>query len=390
MEDRLQDTSQNSRTRRLEKAAQRADVSNAWNFDFDDDESDGADVAAFENADSSVAGKDSPLGRDFEGPEEDFHRGSRLSKVHDVEYSDFERKESRVGFDDFDEDDDDVDSYELDSTRSNVPSRDFSEFEQELDSEDGGLDDDEVLNRSRAQAHFPLNKPSKPARRGVALSGSDEGDFDFRSDEELSAPSGWRSSHVADSGNRSGGRGLHLRRRLSYGSDEELGLDSDDDDLGERFRSTKSKMNNFSGKSRENSYLFSGSEESDDNDFSSRKGRKGKKGGGRDKRQGSNFKDSRSRNFDRDLRSRSNGGMVSRRRNNMEDDFETDYSQGFHGGSRGGFGDQRRGDRGGLRSFNGRRAEDEFGRRQHGRSRNYNEGRDGDDDFRNKRRVIER
>ncbi|KAI9185996.1 hypothetical protein LWI28_012856 [Acer negundo] len=46
---------------RTEKIAKRPEVSNAWNFDFDDDESDGADVAAFEYADSPSRGEDSTM-----------------------------------------------------------------------------------------------------------------------------------------------------------------------------------------------------------------------------------------------------------------------------------------------------------------------------------------
>ncbi|KAK4778531.1 hypothetical protein SAY86_006059 [Trapa natans] len=390
-EDTFLDTSPSSRTRRSEKAARRTDVSNAWNFDFDDDESDGADVAAFEYADPSIAGKDSPSGRGFKGSEEDFHRGSGFSTVRDVKYSDFEGKESRHGFDDFEDEDDDVDSYELDS-RSNVTSRDFSELEQELDSDDGELDEDEALNPGRAQTRFSVNKPSTSTYRKVAHHGSEESESDFGSDEEPSGPSGWRSSHVTDSGIRSGGRGLKLRR-LSYGSDDELGLDSDDDDdIGKKSRSVKNKMNNnLSGKTRGKSHLFSGSEESEDNDFSSRRSSlKGNKGGFRDKRQGSNFRGGNSRSFDKGTRLRSNNAMGSRRRNFVEDDFETGSQQGFHGGhSRERFGDQRR-NRGDSRSFKGRMGDEFSGRRQHGRSRNYDEGRAGGEEFRNRRRVIER
>ncbi|PKI51527.1 hypothetical protein CRG98_028087 [Punica granatum] len=398
MEDRLQDTKRNPRTTRLEKTARRTEISNAWNFDFDDDESDGADVATFEHADSSIVGKDSPLDKDFKGPEEDFHRGSRFSKGYGGEYIDSERKGSSVGFDDFDEeDDDDVDSYELETARNNVPSRDFSEFERDSDMEDGGLDSDELLNHSRAQTRSSLNKPSKSMRQRAAFSVSDEGESDFGSDEDLSVHPDWRSSHVADSGSRAGSQGSQSRRRLSYGSDEELGLDSDDDDLGDRFGSRKNRSNNFSGKRRESSRLFSASEESDDDNFSSRKSRlKGSKGGGGDKRRGSNFKGSESRN----LRSRSSSGMGNQKRSYMDNDFDMGHSRGSRGGNRGegsgGFefrtrrGDQTKRDGRGSGSFGGHRDEDRFGRRQGGRFGKYNDERGGDDDFRNKRRVIER
>jgi hypothetical protein len=100
------------------------EVSDAWNFDFDDNESDGADVAAFEFADSSKGGLEKgnftgSLGR------------SELHERKPVTYS------SRTGFNDFDdeEDDDDLDSYEIDSSsragkESGVARRNFSELEE--------------------------------------------------------------------------------------------------------------------------------------------------------------------------------------------------------------------------------------------------------------------
>lgn len=80
---------------RLEKVAHRPEVSNAWNFDFDDDESDGADVAAFEYADSRVMGEASPLdnqthGGKFRGLEDDLVTAGRASRVDERKYSEID------------------------------------------------------------------------------------------------------------------------------------------------------------------------------------------------------------------------------------------------------------------------------------------------------------
>ncbi|KAJ0013378.1 hypothetical protein Pint_19853 [Pistacia integerrima] len=94
---------------RSEKIARRPEVSNAWNFDFDDDESDGADVAAFEYADSPRRGEDSPLGSlahegNFRGHEDDFDRGGRFPRTNEREFADVDSNRPRMGFDDFDDD----------------------------------------------------------------------------------------------------------------------------------------------------------------------------------------------------------------------------------------------------------------------------------------------
>ncbi|GAB4855559.1 hypothetical protein Ancab_024178 [Ancistrocladus abbreviatus] len=103
---------------RLENAVSWQDVSNAWNFDFDDGESDRADVAAFEYADSPGFGEDNPEG----------------------EFSDHARRKHGLGFDDFDDEDiDDIDSYEIDNQNKNhrqeAPSVRFSDIESESESE---------------------------------------------------------------------------------------------------------------------------------------------------------------------------------------------------------------------------------------------------------------
>ncbi|KAJ6694314.1 hypothetical protein OIU85_005037 [Salix viminalis] len=118
MENKMEERQYGSRTR-SEKIASRPEVSNAWNFDFDDNESDGADVAAFENADSASMVEDLPM--ESQAKEGNFGRnadalnGTRItSRVHEREYSDPRLEGFGRGFDDFD-DEDDIDSYEIDT-----------------------------------------------------------------------------------------------------------------------------------------------------------------------------------------------------------------------------------------------------------------------------------
>ncbi|KAJ4766461.1 zinc finger (Ran-binding) family protein [Rhynchospora pubera] len=154
------------------------EVSDAWNFDFDDNESDGADVAAFEFADSSKRGLEEG---DIKGS-----RGRRLD-MHERKPTPYS---SRTGFDDFDDEDDDLDSYEIDPSggkRSGVARRSFSELEE------SDLDDYEDFDRSKknsdrrsrnylAQSDNDDDGPYFQNRNNVLKSDSDS-DYDdgFRS-----------------------------------------------------------------------------------------------------------------------------------------------------------------------------------------------------------------
>ncbi|KAF7849828.1 hypothetical protein BT93_L0241 [Corymbia citriodora subsp. variegata] len=389
MEDKLQERHQNPRTR-LERTASRAEVSNAWNFDFDDDESDGADVAAFEYADSSMKEKDSPLhspgqGRNHRGFEDDFHQNNKFPRVGDREFSDSDHG-SRTGFNDFDDEEDDVDSYELD-TRNNQPVRnrpsiDFSEIEGDSGSEDGNLDS-KSLAQERARS-LPPNRPLKPVRRGRSVPGSYDDEVDFDSEDETSVRPNWRSSHVADSRNRGKGRSPPGKfKGLSYGSDEEAGLYSDSaDDSDEGFRSRRSKPGKFSDKvGRQRNSHFSGYES---DDHASSHGTKFRGRGMEPNRRGGKF-DGR--------------GSRSNRNNFSDDDFDRP-SRGARGGgirSRGPRADEfggRRNDRrsDGPRNYKGPGA-GRFENNQRGRPNKYKDdgGGGGDsDDFKNRRRVIER
>ncbi|KAJ0976200.1 hypothetical protein J5N97_018165 [Dioscorea zingiberensis] len=219
--------------KKLERSTRMSDVSNAWNFDFDDNESDGADVAAFEFADSSKLGEDSsvdgmPPGRIARGFDSDFGEPNRMARPHDRGRFSSEpigkqntTDSSRTGFDDFDDEEDGVDNYELDVSNNNssgeVSRKSFSEFERTSDSED--LDDlDHYSNR-----HSRMKKSNVPVSEDV-------GDY-IESEDDLRNHPHWRSSHIADSRQKAGSRrGSHPRKDLSFGSDDDLISDIDDDD----------------------------------------------------------------------------------------------------------------------------------------------------------------
>ncbi|KAJ9681963.1 hypothetical protein PVL29_018049 [Vitis rotundifolia] len=406
MENQRQERERGPRTR-LEKVSSRAGVSNAWNFNFDDDESDGADVAAFEYADSPRMGQDAPLddraqGRNFRGPDDDFNRGSRLPGGHEREYQDPDVSRPRMGFDDFDDEDDDVDNYELETSSSNpakTSSIDFSELEECSGSEDiEGFD--ENFNGRHQTKSSKYNKSSRPIHRKAALSGIEDDELDLDSDEELSVNPKWKSSHVADSRQR--GRGATgPSRGLSFGSDEELGLGSGtDDDLGEDFGS-QSKRNKWGsgrrdlrrgGSDTEDGYFS----ESNNDDPRSHRSRANKAVPGR--RQ-NNSRGRGDFDFTNDSKFRSNS-VRGGRRNSFNDDFNRS-SPGSRGGkNRGGFrGNDYDGPRmstrsGNFRDFNGPRRGQRFGSGRGGREKDFNNRSDKNWDFDHDRprrqRIIER
>ncbi|KAM3752671.1 hypothetical protein ACB098_03G036700 [Castanea mollissima] len=403
MENRMQERQHRPRTR-LEKIANQQEVSNAWNFDFDDNESDGADVAAFEYADSPRMAENSPLDShaqrgNFRGPEGDFNRSSSVPRVHEKEYSDGDTHGARMGFDDFDDEEDDIDSYELDTHNNSArkaSSNEFSEVEGYSGSEDfKGIDNGMAAHHRTSSPSY--SKSSKPTRRKAAFSGSEDDELDLDSDEDLSVHPNWKFSHVANSRQRSRGRSkAGPSKDLSFGSDEELGLYSDDD-LDRNFNSRKNKGNKFgSGRrdfQRKGSYdsedgLFSGSELDDDNVRSSRNRFRGNNVES-DRRQ-NNSQGRANHNFTRDTKFRS-AGKMSGRQNSFNDDFD-EPSQGSRGNKRGSQRTPRDGwrknDRGGdMQNFKGRRREGSFGKQQREYDRDM--GRDFVE-FKNSRRVIER
>ncbi|KAJ6434413.1 hypothetical protein OIU84_018010 [Salix udensis] len=203
MENKMEERQYGSRTR-SEKIASRPEVSNAWNFDFDDNESDGADVAAFENADSASMVEDLPM--ESQAKEGNFGRnadalnGTRItSRVYEREYSDPRLEGFGRGFDDFD-DEDDIDSYEID-TQNDKPAWKASRnnFSDQGVSE---LEDDGAGPMTN-----PSVKPSKPRSQRDAFFSSNENELDIDSDEERSVHPKWKSSHVADVRHKNRGGG---------------------------------------------------------------------------------------------------------------------------------------------------------------------------------------
>ncbi|XP_051144572.1 DNA polymerase zeta catalytic subunit [Andrographis paniculata] len=213
----------------------RKNISNAWNFDFDDDESDGAEVAAFEYADSKK------LGDDFSHEKLNLHENGmedsrRPHMGFDRDYSNSGNERSNTGFNDFDDDDDDVDNYELvNQNEAHKVSRvNFSDVEADSDSEDTESRRGNFQTRRKPQ----FAKQGKIQRqRGKAFSDADDSGVDFDTDDDLPAHRDWKSSHVADSKRRNTGR-----RAMDFGSDDDLGFDSDDsedDPIGSRNKANK-------------------------------------------------------------------------------------------------------------------------------------------------------
>ncbi|XP_059652431.1 uncharacterized protein LOC132299684 [Cornus florida] len=345
-ENQMQERQRGPRTS-MEKVPSRAEVSNAWNFDFDDNESDGADVATFEYADSRNMNDDFPLdsrvhGENIRGAE-DFHNASKNPRVCEREYSDPGQKKPGMGFDDFDDEEDDVDSYELDTQNSNQVKKnssiDFSEVEGYSDSEDIEVYGGNRLapQRTRSLSH---NKPLKPIHKKTPISGSEDDELDFDSDEDLPVHPNWKSSHVADSrqGNRrKGGR--------SFGSDEELELSSGSEDFANKDFGPRQNKGNRRGSSRgdfrrggrSDTYDDddeSGLESGDDDRRSFRGSRRGNKAGAGNTSRGRGRSD-----FSGPSRSRSND-MMGDRRKPFNDNFNRS-SRGSHGNNRSSRGPQR-------------------------------------------------
>ncbi|CAN1161438.1 Zinc finger protein VAR3, chloroplastic [Linum perenne] len=385
LEDKMEERSRDHKMRFEKGSTGRPEVSNAWNFDFDDDESDGADVAAFENADSAAKEYDEP-------PPPMPQRGGR--NFRDREAADVQQGgRTGTGFDDFD-DEDDIDSYEVDSEpRTNSSPRKVYE------SEDVDFPDDDDFPTRPSSSSSP-RPGSRPSRRKKPFSDDDELGLD--SDEELTSHSKWKSSHIA-SGHKSRGKGSS--KKLSFGSDDsddDLELDSDDDSGGRKWKNNKGRSSSgrggFSRRGNDDSM-----EDSDDEDYGSGRSSNRKVGGRRD--------------FDRSTSKRNKDG--GGRRDSWNDDFDRSSSRsrsskGIGGGwkSTGGGGrsggsdfDRHRGsDFSGSRQGGGRRGDDfdrprGGGSRQGGgmrnsqsaRSRDYGMDNGADEgECRNRRRVIER
>ncbi|KAL6611380.1 hypothetical protein ACP70R_039308 [Stipagrostis hirtigluma subsp. patula] len=221
---------QSALRKRLERPTRKSDVSSAWNFDFDDNESDGADVAAFEFADSSKArSMDTVSYRDAaRGSEDDgFRMADPSSKGRENKFLERDSlSSSRAGFDDFDDEDDDIDSYELDMSKGSqtggVSRMSYDDLENALDSE--GLDE------------FDNGRSSKYASKDAIKLSADEDEFEGH-------PSLW-SNHLGDSWQKTRGRS-GPGKRTSFGSESDDGFNSDlDEDINKGLRCKRSSQGN--------------------------------------------------------------------------------------------------------------------------------------------------
>ncbi|KAH7654976.1 Ran binding protein zinc finger-like protein, partial [Dioscorea alata] len=440
---------------RLDRATRMSDVSNAWNFDFDDNESDGADVAAFEFGDSSKSREDSSLdgmqpggiARGFDG---DIREPSRTARSHDRRDTE---SSSRMGFDDFDDEEDDVDNYELDASSNNstgeVSRRNFSEFEKTSDSED--LSD--LDNYSSRSSRMKKNYKS---------ASDDVGDY-VESEDDLRNHPQWRSSHIADSRQKAGSRhddlmsdidddidddfqskqrnGRHgdivgrkaTGRRNNSDSEEELLLDSESEDDGNRRMRGNRGFSDRRGSSRSREFQSNDRMHGKRNSFGYGKRDTFSRGSGREQwNEDSRFHEDkesfRPRDSQRNGRVAPRNGYGGRR---VEDGQFHKDREGFRprdsgrngrGAPRNGYGgrrvedgqfhedmegfrprDSRRNGRGAPRNGYGGRRVDEgfqrfdrhangrgFGNRQHGRRNQFTDYSGDYDEKRAHRRVIER
>lgn len=204
----------------------RQDVSNAWNFNFDDDESDGADVAAFEYADSKKLDIDFPLDKQVEVI-------SRPPKGYKTDNSGLQKP--GLGFNDFDDEEDDIDSYEVDTQNEIQKNSQINYSELEVNSESEDMDDNLLSHRHNNSL---TDRKSKSMRERVTSPGSEDSEIDFGSDNEHPIRSNWKYSHVASSKPR-----ITTRHSSSFESDDDdVGLTSGSD-VDEDFRSRHSKGN---------------------------------------------------------------------------------------------------------------------------------------------------
>ncbi|KAJ0501575.1 putative Zinc finger, RanBP2-type [Helianthus annuus] len=253
-ENQMQDKQHGQRSR-LDHGPSRKEVSDAWNFDFDENESDGAEVAAFEYADSRK------LDQDYANrPPDNNSFNRRPVRPQESEYPSFVAKPG-AGFDDFDdEEDDDVNSYELD-TKPSSSSVNFSDIDVDSESEDENYN-------TRKQVPSQKNKRVSKSPKKSAVS-EDDG-VDFNSDDDLPVHPNWKSSHVADFRHKSRGR-----MSAKFGSDEDSDLYSGDEDLSDDdFRhKRKGRVNTRSNDYHKVKHDFS----DEDDHFSRGKPRGGKK-----------------------------------------------------------------------------------------------------------------
>ncbi|KAK7397202.1 hypothetical protein VNO78_18369 [Psophocarpus tetragonolobus] len=395
LENKMQDRIQSSKPK-FDKMGSRQEVSNAWNFDFDDNESDGADVAAFEYADTHALGEDFPA--DNRAQHEN-HRGwegnfENVQGYPDEEYANPGLYKPGIGFDDFeDEDEDDIDNYELETTQNS--SRRMEASKTSLSEADNFSESDDIEGTDeKMHAHHKKTPPrrvqSQSIRKNTSFSGSNDDELDFCTDEQRSVLSNFKSGHVSAAADRRG-KGRGPSKKLSFGSESEedngAGLYSDDDDdLNEAYSFRKNKGCKFDP-SRQN--------KGNKHNSGRRNLTKNQKSGSIGGRQANMFSD----DFDGSSKQSSRSGRgskgIDRNWKNFED-FDGPSRQSYVDG-RGSRGNNRMGSS--RQSYgNGRRPPgndrnwQRFENREHGKGQLNKYGMDVKDfgEFKNSRRVIER
>ncbi|XP_014517116.1 uncharacterized protein LOC106774592 [Vigna radiata var. radiata] len=389
LENKMQDRIQGSKPK-LDKMGSRQEISNAWNFDFDDNESDGADVAAFEYADTHAINEDFSSGNNAQhgnhrGWEDNLEKNNRVRGSPDGEYANRDIYKPGIGFDDFEEEDD-VDSYELETTpnsrRMETSKSNFSEDEKLSESEDiEGSDDERYANHRTASQR---SVPNRSIRKNTSFSGSEDDELDFVTKEQRSTLSNFKSA-----GRRRNGRGPS--KKLSFGSESEdyngAGLYSDeDDDIHKAYSFRKNKGDKFNPSRQNNGNRHNSGKRNFTKNRNS-----GFIDGRRENMFGDDFDGSSQKSYRNGRDSKGNG----RNRKSFED-FDGPSrrsfgdSRGSRGNSRGGSSRQSfgngRGSRGNDRNWH--RFED----REHGTGKlnKYRMDEKDSGEFRNSRRVIER
>lgn len=351
----------------MDKVSRRQDVSNAWNFDFDDDESDGADVATFEYADSQKLDEGFPLDRreqrDTSRDNEDgFYKSSRPPKGYETEYP--APGKPGVGFNDFDdEDDDDVDSYEIESNGTNRSSRiDFSDIEVNSESED--IDNaDSTLPVGGRNSSLTSDAHFRSRHQQGAFRGSEDAEVDFDTDDDLPIKTNGKSNQVSYSKPRSRNKGA-----MSFVSEDD-GLSSDSDD--EDFTSRQNKGNKWGSRRDFGRRSSSYSEDEPSSDLESNNGRSFNKNRQRGGKAGQNGRwDS----------SEGRGDRIRDKRTSFKDNLKRT--------SRDSRGSSRRSQDNGYNDYKSRGREESY-KQQRGRNNNYGDRSDSYlDDERHRRPRI--
>ncbi|CAH9075940.1 unnamed protein product [Cuscuta epithymum] len=211
----------------------RHNVSNAWNFNFDDDESDGADVAAFEYADSHKLDVDFPLDKQAH------NAVSKPPREYETDYS--SPQQPGLGFNDFDDEEDDVDSYEVDTQNAMHKSSqiNYSDFEDNSEDEDLGANDNNMLGRHHKNSIYGRKSKSMPDK--VTLPSSEDSDIDFDSDNERPIHKNWNHGHLSSS-----------KQRTFTRHSSSLESDDSDDDMRSRHKKGMKANREFGGRGSSN------------------------------------------------------------------------------------------------------------------------------------------